>query len=661
MVLPFLTPHADDTSLKELKVPTRLCVTDMEEYGIEIAAAISNLSRDGLQCTFQDNSKLQPLSELDIDITFGESSNELIQVIKKVEAVMISLGHELYKGDIYVKPPSAKFTFVLMMNVESYINKLMISNLIGEDVVKFCRKMIEIMCHPDCELIRQIKFNWDLIEVKDGYCFSIGRRDFIECPIEGKNVGHISPRAYAPYYDCKEEPAPLYFKQSVENSFPNLSTGVNFLNKYYQCLTVNKFPHKCPKLVIAGPRDSGKSTWVSVFLPVMIIPFRYIASITKERTFSTAMINSDTQLVFLDEWSPDHLQSDTAKLLLQGGLMVSAVKYEKARMFINNSAFYITTNNVPNFGEDEDANVKRRLKIFETRSMPNPDSKIEPWYRQNSMHCIAWAAKEITQHRNLVDQDELWYEEVEEERGEAEAIADLANGGGSLFFDVEKVKNLKFKDLFSNDDDIMANEENNREPSEPASVLHESFISEAQVAIENRINELEKSTCEDLPNSDEDNDEDLNTEVYHKKIFEEIQNNFFRSNLNDNHLKLFRQGQEKLKVPERKCDAEYDGWCLVIGEPRPEFDLELFLQRHNLARRHIDRLRDATGLRIMPENDPNRAKEASNTEEGVLGIVGEFFRQATKKNQAFLISFYNDLVLITMQLTISFSKLMLSL
>ena len=136
------------------------------------------------------------------------------------------------------------------------------------------------------------------------------------------------------------------------------------------------------------------------------------------------MINSDTQLVFLDEWSPDHLQSDTAKLLLQGGLMVSAVKYEKARMFINDSAFYITTNNVPNFGEDEDANVKRRLKIFETRSMPNPDSKIEPWYRQNSMHCITWAAKEITQHRDLIDQDELWYEEVEEEQGEAEAIAD---------------------------------------------------------------------------------------------------------------------------------------------------------------------------------------------------------------------------------------------
>ena len=144
--------------------------------------------------------------------------------------------------------------------------------------------------------------------------FSISDRDLIECPIDLKDIGIISPRALAPYYDSGKDPAPLYFKESIENSFPNLATRINFLNKYYQCLTLNKFPHKCPKLVVAGPRDSGKTTWASVFLS--IIPFRYIASITKEKAFSTAMINADTQLVLLNEWSPDHLQSDTAKLLL---------------------------------------------------------------------------------------------------------------------------------------------------------------------------------------------------------------------------------------------------------------------------------------------------------------------------------------------------------
>ena len=229
---------------------------------------------------------------------------------------MMYLRHALYKEDVYMKPPTAKFTYVIMMNVESYVNKMMVRDVVGEDLVKFCRKIIEIMSHQECELIPQIRFNWDLIEVKDGYCFSISKRDFIECSIETRDIVKISPRVHAPYYNCKEETVHLYFQQSIENSFPNLSTKINFLNKYYQCLTVNKFPHKCPKLVVARPRDSGKSAWASAFLS--IVPFRYIASITKERTFSTAMINSDTQLVFLDEWSPDHLQSDTSKLLLQG-------------------------------------------------------------------------------------------------------------------------------------------------------------------------------------------------------------------------------------------------------------------------------------------------------------------------------------------------------
>ena len=41
-------------------------------------------------------------------------------------------------------------------------------------------------------------------------------------------------------------------------------------------------------------------------------------------------------------------------------------------------------------------------------------------------------------------------------------------------------------------------------------------------------------------------------------------------------MKNFRRKREGLKIPKRTRDAEYDGWCLVVGEPRPEFDLELF-------------------------------------------------------------------------------------
>ena len=47
----------------------------------------------------------------------------------------------------------------------------MISDITGEEIVKFAKRIILIMCHPECEVIKKIKFNWDLTEVKDGRCF----------------------------------------------------------------------------------------------------------------------------------------------------------------------------------------------------------------------------------------------------------------------------------------------------------------------------------------------------------------------------------------------------------------------------------------------------------------------------------------------------------
>ena len=168
---------------------------------------------------------------------------------------------------------------------------------------------------------------------------------------------------------------------------------------------------------------------------------------------------------------------------------------------------------------------------------------------------------------------------------------------------MEKVKSLKLKDLFSDDLDKENNEDTTRQPLEPDSLLHDSFIYEAQNATEERQNELEHTTNEYLPLTDNEDDENLNIDKYHQKVYKELQNDFFRSKLNNNNLKIFRQRREALKVPKRTQDAEYDGWSLVEGEPRLELDVELFLQRHKKAKRHIDRLRDLVGLRVMAEND----------------------------------------------------------
>ena len=59
------------------------------------------------------------------------------------------------------------------------------------------------------------------------------------------------------------------------------------------------------------------------------------------------MINDDTQLVIIDEWSARIMTSDLVKTILQGGWIVTAVKHILPKQINCYSPFYITTKNVP--------------------------------------------------------------------------------------------------------------------------------------------------------------------------------------------------------------------------------------------------------------------------------------------------------------------------
>ena len=102
-----------------------------------------------------------------------------------------------------------------------------------------------------------------------------------------------------------------------------------------------------------------------------VIPLRNVATITQEKQFSEAMMGEDTGLVFLDEWSENTLQADLAKIVLQGGYMVTCVKHQSPKALINKASinkapFYITTNELPNFGPEHD-NVIRRVEVFKVQ------------------------------------------------------------------------------------------------------------------------------------------------------------------------------------------------------------------------------------------------------------------------------------------------------
>ena len=126
--------------------------------------------------------------------------------------------------------------------------------------------------------------------------------------------GKLSPRSFV-RYDCCTPPEPLYFRESILNSFADDDVRARFLNKFYQCLLAFQMPHKVRKLVVVGPKDSGKTSWSNIFHRV--IPPGYVASLTKEKQFSAAMIKNDTQLVL-------------------------AVKHGLPRTVLNNSPYYIT-------------------------------------------------------------------------------------------------------------------------------------------------------------------------------------------------------------------------------------------------------------------------------------------------------------------------------
>ena len=126
-----------------------------------------------------------------------------------------------------------------------------------------------------------------------------------------------------------------------------------------------------------------------------VIPFEYIAGVTRDGKFAGSMINQSTQIVLMGEWTNDSLCCEDAKRILQDyclfilllffvitppcsmlyfqltGLFVKMViildsmcisllgeilmvpqKHREASKFIYNSGFYITTNVYHDFVKD---------------------------------------------------------------------------------------------------------------------------------------------------------------------------------------------------------------------------------------------------------------------------------------------------------------------
>ena len=207
--------HVTDRRQRYPTSPCRIIVINTTEFDSPPHNTVDKLRSDGLTVEIDSWVTAQPDGPC-----LSSNNNNLIETVKKIAAFMSVCGHALHQGDIYAKAPGATMAYVQMMDVGSYLNKLLANEYICGSVLKHFMSFLRILSHPACEMIVQIQFDLDLIEVSNGFFFQISRRQFIRDAIPLAKCGLISPASLVPY-DCSTMPQPGYFKQGVLNSFPD--------------------------------------------------------------------------------------------------------------------------------------------------------------------------------------------------------------------------------------------------------------------------------------------------------------------------------------------------------------------------------------------------------------------------------------------------------
>ena len=209
-----------------------------------------------------------------------------------------------------------------MYEARAFVNTLATNEFFKSRLIRDMRKVIELLSDPHCELFQPLVIDYDLIEVNDGVCWSVKNRSFVESPIEERQVGKVSPRAFCAY-DPERDADPKYFREILENSLSE-SEVATFGEDFLRLLNYNKKKHKDRVPCLVGAANSGKT---SLFFPIQgLIHHGNIATVTKQRAFNKAMITPFTEVIFIDEADESALDIAGWKILTQRGYTAHDVK-----------------------------------------------------------------------------------------------------------------------------------------------------------------------------------------------------------------------------------------------------------------------------------------------------------------------------------------------
>ncbi|XP_066917465.1 uncharacterized protein [Clytia hemisphaerica] len=206
--------------------------------------------------------------------------------------------------------PESKSTYYSYKSVKSFVLRMFKNPYVADGLAQSYFEVIRLLQEPDCRILPNLIVDYNYVEVKKGYYFNIREKKFENNPqLKGSLRSFVN-------YDHRAIPNPKPFIEGIENSFPNPAIRKEFLVKYYQILLHQQFPKKEAKLILVDPPDSGKSSW---FCPMEgLVPSKFISCIVPDGRFSAADVNKNTQVIVMDEWTPESLSCEDAKRILQG-------------------------------------------------------------------------------------------------------------------------------------------------------------------------------------------------------------------------------------------------------------------------------------------------------------------------------------------------------
>lgn len=142
-------------------------------------------------------------------------------------------------------------------------------------------------------------------------------------------------------------------------------------------------------LCLVGDANSGKT---SLFAPVLgVVSPSKIARVTKQKSFNKAMIDEQTEVIFIDEATVGIMDIDDWKILTQGGWTAHDRKFTTAKGFVNQCPMLLTCQTELKFPEEDQAAMDARLNVFKFKALSQKDPSAYEWLKKNAVECLAWA------------------------------------------------------------------------------------------------------------------------------------------------------------------------------------------------------------------------------------------------------------------------------